>query len=142
MSDINETNPTLETQNKSVGTQDNSTKPVENNISKESYFHNFSSNADSSGVIVKPSLTGQMIPTGRTDKNGNKTFKRGPFDYRFGLYIEWDENGEAIAPQDLWTDEDKDTLIDGVKIHFDQPVRPNGEKLLDDEGREWLFWAY
>ena len=142
MSNLNEQNPTLETQNKSVGLQDNSTKPVENTMSKEAYFHNFSSNADSSGVIVKASLTGQMIPTGRTDKNGNPTFKRGPFDYRFGFYTEWNEDGEAIPPQEIWSDEDKDKLIEGIQIHYNQPVRINGEKLLDDQGREWLFWAY
>ena len=142
MSQTSTKNPTLETQSKSVGTQDNSTKPVETMVSKEAFFHNFSTNTESNGIIAKSSLSGEMIPTGRTDLNGNPTFKRGPFDYRFGFYVEYNDKGEAIAPSKLWTDEDKNKKIEGAQIHYDQPVRINGEKLLNDNGLEWLFWCY
>ena len=116
MSDLNKQNPTLETQNKSVGIQDNSMKPVSNKSDK-TYFHKKSSNPDSHSVIVKPNKSAEMIPTGRKDTDGNPTFRRGKYDYRFGMYTEFDAEGNPIHPDNMdWKDNVECVFDDRQKV--------------------------
>ena len=140
MSDLNKQNPTLETQNKSVGIQDNSMKPVSNKSDK-TYFHKKSSNPDSHSVIVKPNKSAEMIPTGRKDADGNPTFRRGKYDYRFGMYTEFDAEGNPIHPDNMdWKDNEE---IKGVHIRYDDPVCDDDDNpYVDEKGRQYMFWAY
>ena len=140
MSEFNTKNPTLETETNSVGLVDNSTKQ-QANMSENTYFHRTSDNAESNAVIVTPELGAQLIPTGRKDSNGNPTFKRGAFDYRYGLYTEFDADGNAIHPSNL--DYKKGMKLEGVHIRYDNPVCDDeGNPLVDEQGRQYLFWAW
>ena len=113
MSDLTTKNPTLKTETNSVGSVDNSTKQ-QTNKSDNTYYHRNSDNASSNAVIVTPETGAQLIPTGRKDANGNDTFKRGAFDYRYGLYTEFDADGNAIHPSNL--EYEKGMKLEGVHI--------------------------
>jgi hypothetical protein len=133
-------NPALKTQTKSAGPVDNSTKPQENK-SPETFYHRDSDNAESNSVIVVPQKGAQLIPTGRKDANGNDTFKRGAFDYRYGLYTEFDADGNAVHPSNLVYE--KGMKLEGVHIRYDHPVCDDeGNPLVDEQGRQYLFWAW
>tara|TARA_R100000805_G_C3523799_1_gene45135 strand:- start:29 stop:481 length:453 start_codon:yes stop_codon:yes gene_type:complete len=143
MSEFTTKNPTLETENNSVGSVDNSTKQTEEIQSTQAVWHNFSSNEQSNAIICKPH-NGELIPNGLTDLDGKPLYSRGPYDYRFGIYTVYGEDGKAMDPKKVWNAEQwKDKVIPNVVIRYDMPVPDgNGNPIVDDQGRPCVFYAF
>ena len=144
MQDTFNENPTPETETNSVGQVDNSTKQPEEIMSKEAVWHNFSSNDESKAIICKPSATGQLIPNGMKDLNGNPLYSRGPFDHRFAIYTVFGEDGKAIDPKTVWDPKVwKNKVIPNVVIRYDLPyVDGEGNHIYDEQGRICMFYAF